>query len=125
SRFLAHDEDRSVIATPRFISREMVEEDSFERSAVFAQQITHPQFHLRIPNIDVNFLALDKVPNEFRINWGHGVVFVVKTDDLWTRPSEPCADMRFPFSRHAVAESGGGSSWFVVRGWYHAAAKSQ
>ena len=101
---VTREKNRAVIATPRFVSGEMMEVDAFEREFLFREQRPHPVFHVGVPDIDVHLFDLLQLLDELRVNGRHGEILVRKTDSVRARPGQPRARMRLPFRRHAKAQ---------------------
>src|SRR5262245_41075515 len=76
----AHHENRSVIAAPGLVRREMVEVNALKRNLFISEKPTHPFFHLYVPDVDVYVFNLYKVTDQFGINWWHGLVLLWKAD---------------------------------------------
>src|SRR5207247_2702816 len=77
---IAPEENGTVIAAPRFVSREGMEVNALEGCFVPGKQGTDRGLHLQVPDVDVHLLALDKVADQLRIDRGDLVVFVGKAD---------------------------------------------
>src|SRR5437870_11005620 len=60
--------NRAVIATPRFVGREMMEVDASEREVLLREQPPHPVFHISVPDIDVDLFDLLQLLDELRVN---------------------------------------------------------
>src|SRR5204862_4523853 len=88
---IAHDKNGPVIAAPRLVRWKMMEGNAFQQSLVFGQEPSHPFFHFRVPDVDVDFFHRDQVLDQFGVDGRHGVILSGKADTFGTRPTEPCA----------------------------------